>query len=345
MSPTDVPQRIAYLVASIAIDGSGGSEELLRLVGTSEPRAAHLGRALELQGGRRKEFRPGQITVQVVGRLIELIAPHTSPERPTGEHWVGDADTQRDRVYQFVNQLAAMVTADAGLELARLEGLRKLSAWKAVLDGAAFDHLRARRDATFQLPSSAAVANVLANRTPANPQDLVALFMDHLRHFEANSRGSDANVLRLFRRDDRKTPKTENECRDIILDRLRDRLLALDVHLEKEGQAAHDTRADLRLESIQAGRRMAVPVEIKKEGHRELWSAWRTQLQIYTQDPVSEGIGVYLVLWFGIRPKATREGVRPTTPHQLLELLSAMIPESDRQRLHVAVVDLSFAKP
>ena len=211
-----------------------------------------------------------------------------------------------------------------------------------MLDGAAFDQSRAQRDATFRLPSTADVANVLANRSPANPQDLVALFLDHLRHFEAKSRGDDTNVLRLFRRDDRKTPKTENECRDMILDRMRDRLLALDVHLEKEGQAAHDTRVDLRLESIQAGRRMTVPVEIKKEDHRELWSAWRTQLRTYTRDPASEGIGIYLVLWFGVRPRATPEGVRPLNPRHFLELLSAMIPESDRQRLSVFVLDLSF---
>ena len=336
----DVAQRIAYLVAGLGHDGQDSAGDLLKLVGTNQSRAAHLGRALELQGGRKKDFRPPQISVQVIGRLIELIGPHASPEHPTGAHWVGDADHRRDRVYQFINQLAATVTADAATELARLAGSSKLGRWKTVLDGAAFSQSRAQRDATFRLPSAADVANVLANRLPANPQDLVALFLDHLRHFEAKLHGDDTNMLRLFRRDDRKTPKTENECRDIILDSLRDRLLALDVHLEKEGQAAHDTRADLRLESIQAGRRMTVPVEIKQEHHPKLWSAWRTQLQIYMRDPASEGIGIYLVLWFGTSPKATPEGTRPLTSRHLQELLSAMIPEADRRRLHVAVIDL-----
>ena len=155
--------------------------------------------------------------------------------------------------------------------------------------------------------------------------------------------GEDTNLLRLFRRDDRKTPKIENQCRDIILDHMRDRLLGLGVHLEKEGQAAHDTRADMRLEFIQANRRIAVPIEIKKEDNRELWSAWRTQLRTYTRDPASEGIGIYCVLWFGTSPRATPEGIRPLTPQHLLELLSAMIPDSDGQRLHLAVLDLSFA--
>ena len=339
----DVPQRIAYLVASLSLDGPDSSGDLLLLVGTSQSRATHLGRALELQGGRKTNLRSARIPVQVIGRLIELVGPHASPERPTGAHRVGDADHRRDRVHQFINQLATDASAEAAAEIARLAGSSKLKRWKVELDGATFDQSRARRDATFRLPSIPDVANVLANRSPTNPQDLVALFLDHLRHFEAKLHGADTNVLRLFRRDDRKTSKFENECRDIILNHMRDRLLELGVHLEKEGQAAHDTRADLRLEFIQPGRRIAVPIEIKKGDSSDLWSAWRTQLRTYVRDPCCEGIGIYLVLWFGTRPRATPEGIRPLTPQHLLGLLSAMIPETDRQRLHVAAIDLSLA--
>jgi hypothetical protein len=199
------------------------------------------------------------------------------------------------------------------------------------------------RDATFRQASVQEIANVLANKSPANSRDLAALVLDHLRDVEARLRGDDTNGLRLFRRDDGRTPKTENECRDILLDRMRSRLLDIEVNLEKEGQAVHDTRADLRAESFQSGRRLAVPIEIKKEDHRELWSAWRTQLRSYVLDPASDGVGIYLVLWFGMKARATPEGVRPTTPQQLLALLSAMVPEEDRHRLHVAVLDLSVA--
>ena len=338
----DVPQRIAYLVAGLGVDGQHSSSELLEVVGTNQSRAAHLGRALELQGGRKRRFRPTPNPVQVIGRLIELIGPHASPEHPTGAYRVGDVDHQRDRVHQCINQLASDVSTDAAAEIARLAGSSKLKRWKTSLDGAMFDQARARRDATFHLPSIDEVANVLANRSPANSRDLLALFLDHLRIFEAKVHGDNTNLLRLFRRDDRKTPKIENECRDIILINMRDRLLGLGVHLEKEAQAAHGTRADMRLERIQVNRRITVPIEIKKEDNPELWSAWRTQLRTYTRDPASEGIGIYLVLWFGVRPRATPEGVRPLTPRHLLELLSAMIPESDRQRLSVFVLDLSF---
>ncbi len=337
----DVAQRIAYLVAGLGIDGEGSSRRLLKLVGTSESRAAHVGRALDLQGGRTKNTVP--VPVRVAGRLVELVAPHASPEHATGVHRVGDAERRRDWVYHLINQLASAASAEAADEIARLAGLRKLTRWKTAFDGAAFDQSRAMRDATFRQANVEDVANVLANKTPANPRDLAALILDHLRHVEAQLRGDDTNGLRLFYRDDGKTPKTENECRDILLHRMRERLLVLGINLQKEGQAAGDTRADLRAESTQPDRRFTVPIEIKKDDHRELWSAWRTQLRRYTLDPASDGVGIYLVLWFGLKARATPEGDRPSTPKRLLELLSAMVPAEDRFRPHVVVVDLSLA--
>lgn len=337
----DVAQRIAYLVAGLGMDGEGRSRRLLKLVGASESRAAHVGRALGWQGERTKNTVP--LHVRVTGRLIELIAPHATPERPTGVHRIGDAEHRRDWVSHLINQLASAASAEAANEIARLMGSRKLTRWKLALESAAFDQSRAMRDATFRQASVEDVANVLANKAPANPRDLAALILDHLRNVEARLHGDDTNGLLLFRRDDRRTPKTENECRDILLYRMRDRMLDLGVNLEKEGQAAHDSRADLRAESLQEGRRFAVPIEIKKEDHRELWSAWRTQLRTYTLDPASDGVGIYLVLWFGQKPKATPGGERPSTPQQLLALLSAMVPEEDRFRGHVAVLDLSIA--
>ena len=342
LKSVDVPQRIAYLIAGLGFDGENCSHQLLALVGASESRAAHLGRALEWQGLRKKNAAP--LPARVCGRLIELIAPYASPDRPTGAFWVGDADHRRDWVYHFINQLASAASPDASEEIARLSASRSLVRWKLTLEGAAFDQTRAMRDATFRQASVQEVADVLANKAPANSRDLAALFMDHLRDLELRLRGDDTNGLKLFRRDDGRTPKTENACRDILLNRMRSPLLALAVHLEKEAQATQDSRADMRAESVRPESRLTVPIEIKKDDHRELWSAWRTQLRSYALDPASEGVGIYLVLWFGIKPRATPEGLRPSTPQQLIDLLSAMIPAEDRCRLHVAVLDLSTSK-
>lgn len=335
----DAPQRIAYLAAGLPIDGEKYSRALLRLVGASESRAAHLGRAIEWQGSRREGMPP--LPAATIAKLIELVAPHASPERPTGAHWVSDADRRRDWVYQFINQLAGTASDEAAAELQRLQREPRLARWKSALDGAAFDQVRTRREVSFRHASAQDVVNVLSNASPANAQDLAALVLDHLSAIEAQWHGDDSNTLRLFRRDDGDTPKTENACRDILVPLLRARLLALGVGLPKEGQAKQDTRVDLRAEFVRPGQRIAVPIEIKKEDHRALWSAWRTQLLPYMDDPDAGGVGVYLVLYFGKRVRTSPEGHKPSSAKALLDLLSASIPEDHRHRLHVYVLDLS----
>jgi hypothetical protein len=339
----DVPQRIAFLVAGLAIDGERYSHGLLRLVGQSETRAAHLGRAIEWQFDERKGAP--SLAAPALARLIELLAPFTSPERPTGAHWVGPAEKRQDWVHQFTNQLAADPSDTVQNELKRLCGLPGLAAWKTALQGAMFDQGRARREASFRPTSAEDVASVLANKSPANARDLAALMMDHLSSLEARLRGDDTNGLRLFYRDDRKTPRSENDCRDVLLERLRPVLLELRIDLEKEAQSAQDSRADLRAVFIRPGRRIAMPIEIKKEDHRELWSAWRTQLSQYRLDPNTDGVGIYLVLWFGKSLRSSPEGIRPKSPRELYDALSAILPEELRRRLQVKVLDLSLPQP
>jgi hypothetical protein len=91
---------------------------------------------------------------------------------------------------------------------------------------------------------------------------------------------------------------------------------------------------------------MAVPIEIKKEDSKELWSAWRDQLQrLYTIDPAAGGNGIYIALWFGHKPKSSPEGVRPVSAEDLQRMLTERIPEADRSQIAVCVLDLSLPAP
>ena len=60
-------------------------------------------------------------------------------------------------------------------------------------------------------------------------------------------------------------------------------------------------------------------------------------------DPQSFGYGLYLVLWFGARPRATPEGAKPRDASHIRELIVERIPEADRHRLAVHVLDLSLS--
>ena len=70
------------------------------------------------------------------------------------------------------------------------------------------------------------------------------------------------------------TPKHEDQCRDALLSDLRTRL-PTGVDAQPEGQYAGDKRADIRVASGD----FEVTVEIKKNRHRDLWSAARHQLK------------------------------------------------------------------
>ena len=91
-------------------------------------------------------------------------------------------------------------------------------------------------------------------------------------------------------------PKHENHCRDALLSDLR-LLLPSDVDAQPEGQYANDRRSDIRVAHASA---FHVPVEIKKNGHPDLWSGMHDQLiEGYASDPETGGFGIYLVFWFG----------------------------------------------
>src|SRR5207245_9456575 len=129
----------------------------------------------------------------------------------------------------------------------------------------------------------------------------------------------------------------------LLLERLRDRLAPLGVHVIPERLAADDKRADLRVEFTAAGQHLGVPIEIKKENNASLWLAWRDQLQaLYAIDPAADVHGSYLVLWFGHRPRSSPEGERPAGAEALEHRLTERVHSKDRTRLVVRVLALSL---
>lgn len=344
-SEIDSAQRIAWLLVGLRFAPHRRSRQLFDLVGKSRARALRLGAVLSAQGDHAKNLSP--LPAVVLARLIEKLAPHATPTYASGAGWVGDRERLRDLVRGLVDQLAVSDGEEAAAELDRLRRLSSVAEWRVVLDAALFEHVRAVRSARFLHPSTESVALALAGEAPANALDLAALVRLHLQDLQAHVRGDDTNSLRLFWRDptaDGRQPRIENECRDVLLGKLRGPLIAKHVSLHKETARAEDTRADLHAETVIAGQRKCVPIEIKKEDHPKLWTAWRDQLALsYMTDPASEGVGIYLVLWFAHQPRADGQGAIPATAQQLEAQLTDLIAPEDRLRLQVCVLDLSLS--
>jgi hypothetical protein len=337
-------QRVALWVCGLRFAPRVRSGELLRCVRTSRVRTRHLVNALAGQFDHRvpmPEWGP-----VAWARLFEALAPGTVPA-PSGGHWVGNDHHRHQLVHVLLNRLASCVDDAAGVELRRLRELPQLAGWRPLTDGATFDNTRLRWAHRYQHEAPEAVAAALEGGTPANAMDLSVFVGLHLDHLQTRLRGDVDNGVELFWRDPvpgkPRRPRDENTCRDHIYARLRPALEQAGVTLQKESAHAGNTRSDLEVTVNVSGRLRMVPIEIKTESHREVWTAWRHQLDgSYTTHPGAQGVGIYLVLWFGHRPKALGRGhKKPRSASEMAELLRNEIPSADRQRLSVKVLDLS----
>jgi hypothetical protein len=340
----DASQRICWLVAGLPYRADA-AQRLVDAVGKSERRTVVLGIALHEQGSLSRALN--RVEAVTLSRLIELLAPVTQPEWPEGAHWVGPAHERGDTVRALISLLAGDPQSAATSEIKRLIDLPRLAPWREHLRYSLLSQQGVAREAHYVHPTPQAAALTLAHRAPANRADLMALTLDHLRDLEQHLRGADTFALRLFWKegsDGVLAPIAENDCRDLLLSKLRDRLAPLGIHVVPERRAADDKRVDLRVEYLAAGQHLAVPVEIKKENNESLWLAWRDQLKaLYTIDPAADGHGIYLVLWFAHKPRSSPEGVRPSSADDLGRRLTERIPSPDRARLAVWVMDLSLS--
>jgi hypothetical protein len=286
-----------------------------------------------------------QLAPAAIQRLFEVLAPITNRDR-LGRDGVATAHYYRsDTVHALLTALSSNPSAEAKAALLALHQNPLPRAWHDDIHYSQRTQAANAREASFRVPSAHEAALALAGGAPVHPADLRALVMDHLIDAVSEWRGQNTFSLKLFWRDEegRKTPKIENECRDLLLERLKERLKPQNIHVGRECSAAQDKRVDMCAEFLHDGQRTALPIEVKKEDHEKLWTAWRHQLKkLYTIDPDAQGFGLYLVLWFGKKTAIHPEGFKPVTPDQLRQGIERLIPAESRHRLAVQVLDLSW---
>ncbi len=170
--------------------------------------------------------------------------------------------------------------------------------------------------------------------------DLRALTLMELRKVAAEIQSSPLNIWSLYWNEDAPTP--ENDCRDILADKLRDRLRVYgDFEVSPEVASAGGTRADM----VVTHGTLSLPFEAKRSGHSHLWYGHSGQLQTYTQAPSTEGQGIYIVFWFGkgLKIPASPEGTTPDTPNALKVAPEGQLPAELRAITSVVVLDLTDA--
>ncbi len=330
-------QRVYWLAAGIIVSPGKYNDRLRDFVQGREGRIRQLVRFFYHDGRARPSF--SELGVEVSKLLIRLVGGCAGPVMIM-KGWVTPAMEASLLVHELIQPLAASPGKDASKALDSLLKDPALSAWRDVLSHAQDTQRIIRRDADYRHPTIEQVCQTLKGGTPANPGDLAALVMDRLGELAVQIRTGNTDDWRQYwdgLRGQSPVLGHEEDCRDALLSDLRQRL-PQGVDAQPEGHYANNKRADIRV--FYGG--FQVPVEIKKNTHRDLWSALRNQLMAkYTSAPETDGYGIYLVFWFGKQyTQAPPSGQRPADAEELKERLEATLSADEARKISVCVIDV-----
>ena len=350
----NVAQRACWLAAGLIVSPGKYNDCIESFVGTGRGRVSRLYSLMSLLHPEAFEGLrfPGP-GISEWALLIRLFGCDVEPGAIFGtEEFDEDGESMGGRVTNvmsasfFVRAMIERLAADPNQEatdaLKALLADDTLTDWHNMLKSRLDTQRRIRRDASYRPLTIEQIGQTLKGSAPANAGDLAALVIDRLSELTTTIRDGNTDDWKQYWNEDSYgkplEPKSEDSCRDMLLSDLRQRLPD-DVDAQPEGQYANDKRADMRIPFSN----FQVPVEVKKNSHRELWSAMHTQLiRQYVRDPATDGYGIYLVFWFGEEyTQAAPSGKRPDTPQELHERLESALSPEEARKISVCVIDVS----
>ena len=331
----NMPQRAHWLAAGTIVSPEQYREKLEAFVGDSERRALHLATFFE-------EWRTEQLLdLRSTPVLIRLFGRWNGPEIRHSSGYKTPAEAASRMVSRLIDVIAALPSIEANRALRKLVDDDILANWRFDLSWALSSQQVILRDASYAHPTPQEVTDTLNGGVPANVGDLASLLVDVLEDLSIHISTSSNNAWRQYWNEVKgkpNDPKYENSCRDALIESLEVRLPD-EVDVQPEGRYVLNKQSDIRV----AFKGFNVPVEIKRNGHRELWSSMERQLIAkYTREPETGGFGIYLVFWFGSGyTQAPPDGQKPESPQQLKYLLENTLDREQRLKISVCVVDVS----
>lgn len=252
-----------------------------------------------------------------------------------------------DFIKRLIDDVSSFSSYDAGEVFDRLLLLPECTSYRDYLLHAQSNQKVRYRESQFQHTNWKQALNTLKNQIPANVMDLYALLLDHLRDIANRITYENTDIYKQFWNENGNgqilVPKPEESCRNFFLGLLRARLHPLQIICEPEGHMVSGKRADIII-SLPG---IKIPIEIKRDYHRDVWSALNEQLdQLYTTNPDAAGYGIYLVFWFGAsRPNAIPRPAKDTPPPVnaaiMEDILNKAVPMVKRGHLSAIVIDVS----
>lgn len=242
----------------------------------------------------------------------------------------------------LAEQLANQITPEA---ISALQELRDgpEDGYTELLQSLCAEQLRKSCEQSYKPLSIEQLTSFVNDQAPLTPKQLQSWVMEELEIVQAKIRANDVDSWRNFYNDDL-IPRDEEYCRDRLLELLRyDQAV---VHYEPESHVAADKEVDI---GCRVGSDIFLPIEIKGQWHREVWTAADTQLnRLYASDWRAQGFGIYLVLWFGPQPggKALQSAGRgvapPQTPIEMKDMLIAKSAAAQNGNVSIFVMDITI---
>ena len=339
----DDAQRVRWLALGVIVSPTKYKALLDNFAQGNKHRISHLAELFSFHDPIQFSF--DDLRIPVLELLIRLVGSYVGPEQRLSDEagYVTPAMQASRLVHDLIPGLSASPAGDASDALAKLLDDEALSQWHDVLSRAQDTQRVIRRDAGYRHPDIEQVCRTLNGGTPANAADLAALVLDQVQDLAVQIRTDNTDDWRQYWNEPHgqsPTPKHEDHCRDALLSALRERLPD-GVRAEREGQHANDKRDDIWV----SRHGFQVPVEVKKNTNRNLWSAPRNQLIAqYTNTSDTGGYGIYLVFWFGKElTQPPPSGGRPAGPEELSERLAteATLTPDEARKISICVVDVS----
>lgn len=254
-----------------------------------------------------------------------------------GSHHPWDAT---EFLHSIGQQLANSTTPEA---ITALQALRDATAdgYSDFLRSLCAQQQRKQCEQAYTPQSLDSLLSIANDAAPQSIQDLQEWVLEELRIVQAKIRANDVDSWRGFYADDH-TPYDEERCRDHLLELLRQG--SKEVWYTPEFHVAADKEVDI---TCRTGV-LCLPIEIKGQWHKEVWTAADAQLdRLYTTDWQANDHGIYLVLWFGEQSGSKslktlgKDQPTPTTADEMQQMLTARSLAAQSGRVAIVVIDIS----
>ncbi|TBU68603.1 hypothetical protein EG355_12415 [Serratia marcescens] len=315
----------------------------------SDPEIIWIVRELTSNARGRRENKNQELSLIQLETIIKLSVIHF----PNAYHPMDESHSSRNSwdyagfIRALINEISSISSYDASVVLECLLLLPECESYRDHLLHAQSNQRVRYRESQFHHAGWKQAVSTLVNETPVNVMDLYSLLLDHIRDISNRIAYENTDIYKQFWNEDsygrNLTPKPEESCRNIFLDLLRARLNPLRISCEPEGHMVSDKRADIIV--LLPG--IKVPIEIKRDYHRDVWTALNGQLdKLYTINPDAAGYGIYLVFWFGSArpntlPRLAKNMGQPENASAMENMLNETVPVEKRDRLSAIVIDVS----